>query len=93
MAVSAASTSLNELYWTDGNAVVSFATRSLQPEAKSTMRISCAALLCRVYRHTGEEKFLVLPSKPPGAQQGSRWRRFVDYGEASQQWIDNSYGI
>jgi len=92
MAVSAAEYILNELYWTDGNAVVSFAyplpsTRSQIHNAN----LLAAALLCRVYRHTGEEKFLGPALK---AARCSAGKQMADgswnYGEAaSQQWIDN----
>jgi len=92
MAVSAAEYILNELYWIDGNAVVSFAyplpsTRSQIHNAN----LLAAALLCRVYRHTGEEKFLGPALK---AARCSAGKQMADgswnYGEApSQQWIDN----
>jgi len=67
-------------------------TRSLQPEAKSTMRIFLRPLCCvACIDIRAKRNFLALPSKPPGAQQGSRWQDGSwNYGEAaSQQWIDN----
>jgi len=78
MAVSAAEYILNELYWTDGNAVVSFAyplpsTRSQIHNANLLAPLCCVA--CIDIR--GRE-ILGLPSKPPGAQQEADGGRFVE---------------
>jgi hypothetical protein len=92
MAVSAAEYLLNELYWSDGNSVAGFGYPL--PSVRSQVHNAnflAAALLCRVYKHTGEEKFLgpaLRAARYSAAKQQAdgSW----PYGEApSQQWIDN----
>ena len=92
MAVSAAEYILNELYWTDGSSASGFSypLPSLRSQTHNANFLA-AALLCRVYKHTGEEKFLgpaLRVARYSAAQQRAdgSW----DYGEApSQRWIDN----
>lgn len=92
MAVSAAEYMLNELYWTDGGSVAGFSypLPSLRGQIHNANFLA-AALLCRVYRHTGEEKFLgpalrVARYSAEKQHADGSW----DYGEApSQRWIDN----
>lgn len=92
MAVSAANYILNELYWTrDGSAAgFSYPQPSVQTEVHNA-NLLAAALLCRVYRHTGEEKFIapalrVARYAAAKQHQDGSW----NYGEAdSQQWVDN----
>jgi hypothetical protein len=92
MAVSAAEYILNELYWTDGSSVASFSypLRSLQAQVHNANFLA-AALLCRVYKHTGEVRFLgpaLKVARFSAAKQHANgsW----DYGEAqAQRWIDN----
>jgi hypothetical protein len=91
MAASAAEYILNELYWTDdAKAGFSYPMPGLRGETHNA-NLLAAALFCRVYKHTGEKKFLgpalrvarqaVGKQRPDGA-----WF----YGEhPSQRWIDN----
>ena len=92
MAVSAAEYILDELYWTDGKSIAGFSyplpgLRNQVPNAN----FLGAALLCRVYRHTSERKFLdpaLRVARYSAARQHAdgSW----DYGEGpSQRWIDN----
>lgn len=92
MAMSTAEYILGELYWTDGKSVAGFSypvpgLRNQVPNAN----FLGAALLCRVYRHTRERKFLgpaLSVARYSAAMQHAdgSW----DYGEApSQKWIDN----
>jgi hypothetical protein len=92
MAMSAAQYILDELYWTDGKSIAGFSyplpgLRNQVPNAN----FLGAALLCRVYRHTREEKFLapaLRVARYSAAKQHAdgSW----DYGEGrSQRWIDN----
>lgn len=92
MAVSAAEYVLNELYWTSGRAVAGFAypTPSVRNQVHNANFLA-AALLCRVYRLTGDKKFLSPALKVAWHSAGKQapdgsWA----YGEASTQtWIDN----
>jgi hypothetical protein len=92
MAMSAAQYILDELYWTDGKSIAGFsyplpALRNQVPNAN----FLGAALLCRVYHHTSERKFLgpaLRAARYSAAMQHANgsW----DYGEGlSQRWIDN----
>jgi hypothetical protein len=92
MAVSASEYILNELYWSgDGFAAgFSYPQPSLQLEVHNANFLA-AALLCRVYKHTGEEKFIAPAlrvarySAVKQREDGSWW-----YAEGpSQRWIDN----
>jgi hypothetical protein len=92
MAVSAAEYVLNELYWSDGGVVAGFGYPL--PSVRSQVHNAnflAAALLCRVYKHTGNERFLgpaLRAARYSASKQHSdgSW----PYGEgASQQWIDN----
>ena len=92
MAVSAAEYILNELYWSrDGSAAgFSYPQPSVQIDVHNANFLA-AALLCRVYRHTGERDFL-LPALR--AAHYSAAKQHADgswyYGEErSQRWIDN----
>ena len=92
MAVSAAEYLLNELYWEDdnGNAGFSYPLPSFQTRVHNANFLG-AAILCRIYKHTSEKKFL----KP--ALKAARYSALMqhpdgswDYGEHDkQQWIDN----
>jgi hypothetical protein len=92
MAVSAAEYILNELYWTDESSIAGFEypLPSVRNQVHNANFLA-AALLCRVYKHTGEEKFLgpamkVARYSAAKQQAGGSWY----YGEApSQRWIDN----
>lgn len=92
MAVSAAEYIVNDLYWTEGKSCAGFAYplpgwRQRIPNAN----FLAAALLSRVYQHTGDRKYLdpaLTAARYSAAQQRADggW----DYGEApSQRWIDN----
>ncbi len=92
MAASTAEYILDKLYWTDGNSIAGFSyplpnLRNHVPNAN----FLGAALLCRVYKHTHEQKFLgpaLRVARYSAAKQSpdGSW----DYGEApSQRWIDN----
>lgn len=92
MAVSAAEYILNELYWTDESSVAGFGypLPSVRNQVHNA-NLLAAALLCRVYKHTGEEKFFgpamkVARYSATKQQEDGSWY----YGEApSQRWIDN----
>ncbi len=93
MAVSAAEYILNELYWTEDNSLVAGFCYPLPSDRRQTYNANflAAALLCRVYHHTREEKFLGPALK---AARYSAAKQQPDgswyYGEApSQKWIDN----
>ena len=92
MAVSATEYILNDLYWTDGTEVAGFSYP--QPSVQSrthNANLLAAALLCRVYKHTGTQKYLGpalrVARYSAGKQHGDgSW----DYGELStQRWIDS----
>jgi hypothetical protein len=92
MAVSAAEYILNELYWADGDSACGFSypLPGIQSQTHNA-NLLAAALLCRVYKHTGEKRFLgpaMRVARYSAAKQHAdgSW----DYGEASsQRWIDN----
>ena len=91
MAVSAAEYMLQELYWTDGaRAGFSYPMPGLRGETYNA-NLLAAALFCRVYKHTGERKFLepaLRVARQAGAKQQPDGSWF--YGEhPSQRWIDN----
>lgn len=91
MAASAAKYIRNELYWTAGSAA-GFS----YPLAASRVRIHNAnflgaALLCRVYTHTGDKRFL---GPALNVARYSASKQYADgswdYGEEpTQRWIDN----
>jgi rhamnogalacturonyl hydrolase YesR len=92
MAMSTAQYILDKLYWTDGESVAGFSyplpdLRNQVPNAN----FLGAALLCRVYQHTSEKKFLdpalrVARYSSAKQHEDGSW----DYGEGpSQRWIDN----
>ena len=92
MAISGAEYILNELYWCGESSVAGFGypLRSVRNQVHNANLLG-AALLVRVYRHTGESRFLTPALKVArysAAQQrpDGSW----PYGEApSQQWVDN----
>lgn len=91
MAVSSAEYLLNELYW-EGDGIVGFS----YPLPKYRTRVHNAnflgaALLCKVYKHTGEKKFLE-PALKIAQYSASKQKNdgSWDYGElATQRWVDN----
>jgi hypothetical protein len=92
MAVSAADYILNELYWDDGSGEVGFSypLPSLRSQTHNSNFLA-AALFCRVYKHTGEERFLDPALK---VARFSAAKQLIDgswyYGERlTQRWIDN----
>ena len=93
MSVSAAEYILNELYWNDGDsgaAGFSYPLRSLRSQTHNANFLA-AALFCRVYKCTGDAKFLAPALR---AARYSASKQLADgswyYGEASsQRWIDN----
>ena len=91
IAAGAAEYILNELYWTDGaKAGFSYPMPGLRGETHNA-NLLAAALFCRVYKHTGEKRFLEpalrAARQAVGKQQpDGSWF----YGESSsQRWIDN----
>jgi hypothetical protein len=91
MAVSAAEYIVDKLYWTDGT-VESFSYPQPQvPSQTHNANFIAADLLCRVYKHTGKQKFLepamrVTRCSVAKQHADGSW----NYGEvASQDWIDN----
>jgi len=92
MAVSAANYIVNELYWSgDGPAAgFSYPQPSLRTEVHNANFLA-AALLCRIYKHTGDPKYSLLALKAAryaAAKQNADGSWY--YGETnSQHWIDN----
>jgi hypothetical protein len=92
MAVSAAEYLVNELYWTEGDSSIGFSypLPSLRGQVHNANFLA-ADLLCRVYRHTGDNRFLdpalrVARYSATKQNPDGSW----DYGEApTQKWIDN----
>src|SRR5467141_3006896 len=92
MAVSIAEYILDKLYWTDGKSIAGFSypLPDLRNQVANANFLG-AALLCRVYQHTSEKKFLdpaLRVARYSSAKQHAdgSW----DYGEGlSQRWIDN----
>jgi hypothetical protein len=92
MATSAVEYILNELYWTEGDstACFSYPLPGLQTRVHNANFIG-AALLCRIYKHCGEKKFLepalkVARYSAAKQHEDGSW----DYGEHStQRWVDN----
>jgi hypothetical protein len=92
MAVSSAEYVLNELYWIEGDstACFSYPLPSLKTQVYNANLLG-AALLCRVYQHNGEKKFLepaLKVARYSAAKQldDGSW----NYGEhATQRWVDN----
>lgn len=91
MALSAAEYVLNELYWTEGGAAgFSYPLPLLRSQVHNA-NLLAAALLCRAYRHTSDEKFLFPALR---VARYSMTKQHPDgswhYGEeASSRWIDN----
>jgi|HubBroStandDraft_6_1064221.scaffolds.fasta_scaffold82439_2 hypothetical protein len=93
MAASSAEYILNELYWQDDRSAAagfSYPLRSLKAEIHNANFLA-AALLCRVYKLTGEAKFVAPALR---AARYSAAKQLNDgswyYGEAAtQRWIDN----
>jgi hypothetical protein len=92
MAVSAADYLVNELYWTRSESVAGFSYP--MPHSRNQVHNANflgAALLCRVYKYTGESRFLDVAlrvARYSASQQheDGSW----NYGELSTQgWIDN----
>jgi hypothetical protein len=91
MAVSAAEYILNVLYWTEGDSIgFSYPLPSIRGQVHNANFLA-AALFCRVYKHTGEEKYvgpaLRATRYSVGRQQpDGSWY----YSETkTHQWIDN----
>ena len=92
MAVSAAEYMVKELYWSEGKSVAGFSypLPSIRTQIHNANFLA-AALLCRVYKHTGDKKFLT-PALRVARYSAKRQRSdgSWDYGEApTQSWIDN----
>ncbi len=92
MASSSARFVLDELYWTDGEAVAGFAypLPSMRNNVHNGNFLG-AALFCRVAKHTGDETFLS-PALKVARYSASRQRDDGSwkYGESSNQgWVDN----
>jgi len=92
IAASAAEYIVKELYWTDGQSVAGFSYPLASMRSRThNANFLGAALLCRVYKHTGEEQFLVPALR---VARYSATEQHADgswpYGAASTQaWIDN----
>jgi hypothetical protein len=92
MAVSTAEYILDVLYWTEGNSIAGFSypLPGIRNQVANA-NLLAAALLCRVYRQTSDQKFLVPALRvarysAAKQQADGSWA----YGEAaSQRWIDN----
>ena len=92
MAVSAGDYLLEQLYYTEGDAVASFSYPLPTSKAKvHNANFLAAALLSRLYHHTADER-LIGPALQAARYSASRQREdgSWQYGElASQGWIDN----
>jgi hypothetical protein len=92
MATSAADYILNELYWTEKDSIAGFSYPDplLRVQVYNANFLG-AALFCRIYKHSGEQKFLDSALKvarySAAKQHGDgSW----DYGELpTQRWVDN----
>jgi hypothetical protein len=91
-AASAAEYLLNDLYWTEDDSTACFA----YPVPSSRSRVHNAnflgaALLCRIYKHCGEKKFLepaLKVARYSAAKQNGDGSWY--YGESpAQRWVDN----
>jgi len=91
MGLGAAEYVLNELYWTEGNtAGFSYPVPSARGQVHNANFLA-AALLCRAYAYTSEERFLV-PALRMARYSAAKQQpdRSWFYGETkSQRWIDN----
>ncbi len=91
MATSAATYILNQLYWEDGDSVgFSYPLPSVKARVHNANFLA-AALFCKVYRHTGDARF-VGPALKAARYSASRQNHNGSwyYGEEpTQQWIDN----
>lgn len=92
MAVSSAEYILHDLYWTDDDAISGFSYPLPNLRARvHNANFLGAALFCRIFKHSGQEKFLepalkVARYSADRQRDGGSW----DYGELStQRWIDN----
>lgn len=92
MAVSAAEYILEQLYWSEGEEVAGFCyPLPGQRSHVHNANFLAAALLCRAYKHTGQEKFLA-PALRAARYSAAKQRADGSwpYGEApTQQWVDN----
>ena len=92
MAVSAADYIHNELYWSEDSSIAGFSypLPGLRTRVHNANFLG-AALFCRIYKHSGEKKFLepaMKVARYSAAKQhdDGSW----DYGELSKQrWVDN----
>jgi hypothetical protein len=92
MAASAAEYILNDLYWAESETFAGFSypLRSIRVLVYNANFLA-SALLCRVYKHTGENKFLgpaLRAARCSAAKQNADGSWY--YGDAQTQgWIDN----
>jgi hypothetical protein len=92
MAASAAEYILNDLYWTESESFAGFSypLRSIRVLVYNANFLA-SALLCRVYKHTGEKKFLgpaLRAARCSAAKQNADGSWYYGNDEA-QKWIDN----
>ncbi len=95
MAASAAEYILNEFYWTKGNSIACFSyfryPPPLSPHQVHNVNFLGAALLCRIYKHCRDRRFLepalkVAKYSAAKQQDDGSW----NYGEhPTHRWIDN----
>lgn len=92
IAASAADYLLDELYWEDGDSLAGFSYPFPQVQARvHNANLLGAALCCRIYRHSGDRKYLDAAMKVARYSAG---QQNIDgswyYGERpTQRWIDN----
>ncbi|MBP9009726.1 MAG: hypothetical protein WAP08_04785 [Smithellaceae bacterium] len=91
IASSSADYLMNELFWTDGDeAGFSYPVPSIKTKVHNANFLG-AALLCRIYRHTDNKKYLEPALK--AARYSARMQQHDgswNYGELpTQRWIDN----
>ena len=92
MAKSAAAYIVNELYWTDGDGISSLCYPTPTSRSRThNANLLGAALLCRVYKHTGEKRLLECAMSVARYSAGlQREDGSWEYGEhVTQRWIDN----
>jgi hypothetical protein len=91
MATSAAEYIVNELFWEDASACgFSYPLPGLRSKTHNA-NLLAAAFLCRIFKHTGKQKFLDVAMK--AARYSAAYQKEDGswfYGEgAKQRWIDN----
>ena len=92
MATSAGEYIVTDLYWTEGDSIAGFSYPFPELRARvHNANFLGSALLCRLYKHCGEKRFLESALKVARYSAGKQHENGSwDYGELpTQRWIDN----